>query len=246
MHAKDGELASPSARCSERFHRRECDRAAFEKHFLSLLSLAGCSASQYNFMVGEVRHRQLHHSRLYLSLFCVCLKVLIHFAILREDNARVDASGLDAETARGEKAIRAGVGVDATHENDIKRNTALFELMHCRCPQIDVRALEETTSHDAWWKLGLQKSIDHFFAHFEGVGADAGADYCTEVARIRPHGAHTLDGVGKDVPHHAAPTGVSGTNHTVLGVVEQHGHTIGGGYADTYVRQCGDQGIYVL
>ena len=52
-------------------------------------------------------------------------------------------------------------------------------------------------------ELGLQKSIDHFFAHFEGVGADAGADYCTEVARIRPHGAHTLDGVGKDVPHHA-------------------------------------------
>lgn len=78
LHARDGELASPSARCSERFHRRECDRAAFEKHFLSLLSLAGCSASQYNFMVGAVRQRSLH-SRLYLSLFCVCLKVRIHF-----------------------------------------------------------------------------------------------------------------------------------------------------------------------
>lgn len=78
LHARDGESASPSARCSERFHRRECDRAAFEKHFLSLLSLAGCSASQYNFMVGAVRQRSLH-SRLYLSLFCVCLKVRIHF-----------------------------------------------------------------------------------------------------------------------------------------------------------------------
>ena len=78
LHARDGELASPSARCSERFHRRECDRAAFEKHFLSLLSLAGCLASQYNFMVGAVRQRQLY-SRLYLSLSCVCLKVRIHF-----------------------------------------------------------------------------------------------------------------------------------------------------------------------
>ena len=78
LHAKDGELASPSARCSERFHRRECDRAAFEKHFLSLLSLADCLASQNNFMVGAVRQRSLH-SRLYLSLFCVCLKVRIHF-----------------------------------------------------------------------------------------------------------------------------------------------------------------------
>lgn len=78
LHARDGELASPSARCSERFHRRECDRAAFEKHFLSILSLAGCLASQYNFMVGAVRQRSLH-SRLYLSLFCVCIKVRIHF-----------------------------------------------------------------------------------------------------------------------------------------------------------------------
>ena len=78
LHARDGELASPSARCSERFHRRECDRAAFEKHFLSLLSLAGCLASQYNSMVGAVRQRQLH-SRLYLSLFCVCLKMRVHF-----------------------------------------------------------------------------------------------------------------------------------------------------------------------
>ena len=78
LHARDGELASPSARRLERFHRRECDRAAFEKHFLSLLSLAGCSASQYNFMVGAVRQRQLD-SRLYLSLFCVCLKVRVHF-----------------------------------------------------------------------------------------------------------------------------------------------------------------------
>ena len=78
LHTKDGAWVSPSARCSERFHRRECDRAAFEKHFLSLLSLAGCSASQYNFMVGAVRQRSLH-SRLYLSLFCVCLKVRIHF-----------------------------------------------------------------------------------------------------------------------------------------------------------------------
>ena len=78
LHVRDGELASPSARCSERFHRRECDRAAFEKHFLSLLSLADCLASQNNFMVGAVRQRQLY-SRLYLSLFCVCLKVRIHF-----------------------------------------------------------------------------------------------------------------------------------------------------------------------
>lgn len=57
LHARDGELASPSARCSERFHRIECDRAAFEKHFLSLLSLAGCLASQYKFMVGTVQQR---------------------------------------------------------------------------------------------------------------------------------------------------------------------------------------------
>ena len=49
----------------------------------------------------------------------MCLKVRIHFAILREDNAGVDAPGLDAETARGEKAIGAGVGIDAAHENGL-------------------------------------------------------------------------------------------------------------------------------
>ena len=80
----------------------------------------------------------------------------------------------------------------------------------------------------------------HFFAHFEGIRADAGADYCAEVMRIRPQGAHKFDGVGKDVPHHAAPTGVGGTNHTMLGIVEQHRYAIGGGNADAYVRQCGD------
>lgn len=190
-------------------------------------------------MVGAVRQRQLHSS-LYLSLFCVCIKVHIHFAILREDNARVDATGLDAEAARGEKAIGAGVGIDAAHENGLQRHAALFELMHGCCPEVDVRALEETTSHDAWWKLGLQKSIDDFFAHFEGVGADAGADYYTEVTRIRPQGAHTFDGVGKDVPHHAAPTGVGGTDDVILRIVEQHRHAIGGGNADAYARQCGD------
>ena len=103
-----------------------------------------------------------------------------------------------------------------------------------------MRALEETTSHDAWRKLGLQKSIDDFFAHFEGIRTDAGADYCTEVTRIRPQGAHTFDGVAKNVPHHAAPTGVGGTNHTVLGIVELHRHAIGGGNADAYARQCSD------
>ena len=190
-------------------------------------------------MVGAVRQRQLH-SRLYLSLFCVCLKVRIHFVVLREDNAGVDASGLDAETARGEKTIGAGEGVDAAHENGLQRHTALFELMHRRCPQIDVWATEETTSHDCRRKFGLQKSVDHLFAHFEGVGADARADYRAKIARIRPQGAHVFDGVGKDVPHHAAPTGVGGTNHTVLGVVEQHRYAIGGGYADTYVRLCSD------
>lgn len=84
------------------------------------------------------------------------------------------------------------------------------------------------------------KSVDHFFAHFEGVGADARTDYCTEVARIRPQGAHSFDGVGKDVPHHAAPTGVSGTDDVILRIVEQHRYAIGGGYADTHARQCGD------
>ena len=39
---------------------------------------------------------------------------------------------------------------------------------------------------------------------------------------------------------------MGGTNHTVLGVVEQHGHAIGGGYADTYVRQRSDQGIDIV
>ena len=242
LHARDGELASPSARCSERFHRRECDRAAFEKHFLSLLSLAGCSASQYNFMVGAVRQRSLH-SRLYLSLFCVCLKVRVHFVVLRENNAGIDATGLDAETACGEKAIGAGEGVDAAHENGLQRHTALFELMHCRCPQIDVWATEETTSHDGGRKFGLQKSVDHLFAHFEGVGADARTDYRAKIARIRPQGAHAFDGVDEDVAHHAAPTGVGGTNHTVLGVVEQHRHTVGGGDADANARQRSDQGI---
>ena len=242
LHAKDGELASPSARCLERFHHRECDRAAFEKHFLSLLSLAGCSASQYNFMVGAVRQRSLH-SRLYLSLFCVCLKVRIHFVVLRENNAGVDASGLNAEAARGEKAIGTGVGIDAAHENGLQRHTALFELMHCRCPQIDVWATEETTSHDGGRKFGLQKSVDHFFAHFEGVGADARTDYRAKIARIRPQGAHAFDGVDEDVAHHAAPTGVGGTNHTVLGVVEQHRHAIGGGDADANARQRSDQGV---
>ena len=196
-------------------------------------------------MVGAVRQRQLHSS-LYLSLFCVCIKVHIHFAILREDNARVDATGLDAEAARGEKAIGAGVGIDAAHENGLQRHAALFELMHRRCPQVDVRATEETTSHDGGRKFGLQKSVDHLFAHFEGVGADARTDYRAKIARVGAQGAHAFDGVDEDMAHHAAPTGVGGTNHTVLGVVEQHGHTIGGGYADTYVRQCGDQGIYVL
>lgn len=190
-------------------------------------------------MVGAVRQRSLH-SRLYLSLFCVCIKVRIHFAVLREDNARVDASGLDAETARGEKAIGAGVGVDAAHENGLQRHTALFELMHCRCPQIDVWATEETTSHDSGRKFGLQKSIDYFFAHFEGVGADARTDYRAEIARIRPQGAHVFDGVGKDVPHHAAPTGVGGTDDVILRIVEQHRYAIGGGYADTHARLCSD------
>lgn len=163
-----------------------------------------------------------------------------------QHDAGVDASGLNAETARGEKAIRAGVGVDSTHENGIKRHTALFKFVYSGRPKVDVRALEETTSHDAWWKLGLQKSIDDFFAHFEGIRTDAGADYCTEVTRIRPQGAHTFDGVGKDVPHHAAPTGVSGTNHTVLRIVEQHRYAIGGGNADAYARQRSDQGIDIV
>ena len=179
-------------------------------------------------------------------MFCMCLKVRIHFALLREDNAGVDASGLDAETACGEKAIGAGVGVDSTHENGIKRNTALFELMHCRCPQIDVRALEETTSHDGGRKFGLQKSVDHLFAHFKGVRADARTDYRAKIARVGAQGAHAFDGVDEDVAHHAAPTGVGGTNHTVLGVVEQHRHAIGGGDADANARQRSDQGIYVL
>ena len=99
-------------------------------------------------MVGAVRQRSLH-SRLYLSLFCVCIKVRIHFAVLREDNARVDATGLDAETARGEKAIRAGVGIDAAHENALQLHTALFKFVYSGRPKVDVRVLEETTSHDA-------------------------------------------------------------------------------------------------
>ena len=160
-----------------------------------------------------------------------------------QHDAGVDATGLDAETARGEKAIRTGVGVDSTHENGIQLHAAQFKFVHGCCPEVDVRALEETTSHDGGRKFGLQKSVDHLFAHFEGVGADARTDYCTEVTRIRPQGAHTFDGVAKNVPHHAAPTGVGGTNHTVLGVVEQHRHAVGGGDADANARQRSDQGI---
>lgn len=150
---------------------------------------------------------------------------------------------MDAETACGEKAIGAGVGVDAAHENGLQRHTALFELMHRRCPQIDVWATEETTSHDGGRKFGLQKSIDHLFAHFEGIRADARTDYRAKIARVGAQGAHAFDGVDEDVAHHAAPTGVGGTNHTVLGVVEQHRHAIGGGDADANARQRSDQGI---
>ena len=179
------------------------------------------------------------------ALFSVCRRESILFLGRNcgrsyQYDAGVDASGLNAETARGKKAIRAGVGVNPTHENGIKRHAAQFKFVHGCCPEVDVRALEETTSHDAWRKLGLQKSIDDFFAHFEGIRTDAGADYCTEVTRIRPQGAHTFDGVGKDVPHHAAPTGVGGTDDVILRIVEQHRHAIGGGYADAYARQCGD------
>ena len=173
--------------------------------------------------------------------FSVCRRELILFLGRNcgrsyQHDAGVDASGLDAETARREKTLGAGVGVDAAHENGLQWYTALFELMHRRCPEIDVWATEETTSHDAGRKFGLQKSVDHLFAHFEGVGADAGADYCTEVTRIRPQGAHTFDGVAKNVPHHAAPTGVGGTDDVILRIVEQHRHAIGGGYADAYAR----------
>ena len=164
----------------------------------------------------------------------------IHFAILREDNAGVDASGLNAEAARGEKAIGAGVGIDAAHENGLQRHTALFKFVYGGRPKVNVRALEETTSHDAWWKLGLQKSVDHLFAHFKGVRADARTDYRAKIARVGAQGAHAFDGVDEDVAHHAAPTGVGGTNHTVLGVVEQHRHAVGGGDADANARECGD------
>ena len=217
------------------------DRASrgFEKHPFPFLVVLN-DKSIYTFLFSD--GTQLVLSR---ALFSVCRRELILFLGRNcgrsyQHDAGVDASGLNAETARGEKAIRAGVGVDSTHENGIKRHAAQFKFVYGCCPEVDVRALEETTSHDAWREFGLQKSVDHFFAHFEGIRADAGADYCTEVTRIRPQGAHTLNGVGDDVPHHAAPTGVGGTNHTMLGIVEQHRYAIGGGNADAYVRQCGD------
>ena len=217
------------------------DRASrgVEKHpFPSLVALNDKSIYNSIFSDGT----KLVLSRVSFSVCCWELILFLGRNCGRsyQHDAGVDASGLDAETACGEKAIGAGVGIDATHENGLQRHTALFELMHCRCPQIDVWATEETTSHDAWWKLGLQKSVDHFFAHFEGVGADARADYRAKIARVGAQGAHAFDGVDEDVAHHAAPTGVSGTNHTMLGVVEQHRHAIGGGDADAYVRQCGD------
>lgn len=217
------------------------DRASrgFEKHPFPFLVVLN-DKSIYTFLFSDGRQLVLCRAS-----FSVCRREFILFLGRNcgrsyQHDAGVDASGLNAETARGEKAIRAGVGVDSTHENGIKRHAAQFKFVHGGCPEVDVRALEETTSHDAWWKLSLQKSIDDFFAHFEGIRTDAGADYCTEVTRICPQGAHTLDGVGDDVPYHAAPTGVGGTDDVILRIVEQHRYAIGGGNADANARECGD------
>ena len=82
--------------------------------------------------------------------------------------------------------------------------------------------------HGPFVESGREESLDHLVAHLETVGPYRRPHRSIQAGGPGPvTGLHRLDRRTDDVGHHAPPPRMHGGTGPVVGVVEQHRHTVG-------------------
>ena len=159
-------------------------------------------------------------------------------------NAGVDASGVDAETARREVVVGMVEGTDAGMVDMLGRHAATDELPDIDAGQVKV-PLGVPLGGLGEVEASLHELVVDLLSHFKVGKRDAwsyhGAQPVGSGAVVELHGH---DGTLADALQGAAPSGMDGGGGAGHGVVEQYRDAVGGGDSDAHAGHRGRHHVY--